>query len=1121
MKKIKIFNCNYYQKEVFTKVFRVMKITVFLFLVVISSAFAGSTYSQNTRLSLHLDRVSIQQVFDEIQKKSEFIVFYKDSQLDVSHLSDVDVNEGSVDQILDQALKSTDLGYKIIDRQIVIISNKTKDSPTADASETSAEQKREITGIVKDAKGVSLPGVSVVVKGTTLGTTTDNSGKFTLSVPTDAKTLIFSFIGLKSQETVIGNNSSVKVVMEQETFAIDEVVAIGYGVVKKSDLTSSIGVVTGREISAMVTNNVSEALQGKVAGVQVVNSGAPGQAPQVMIRGVSTFNLSTDPLYIVDGVPNGGGYNISANDIENIQVLKDASAAAIYGSRASNGVILITTKQGKIGKPVVSANVQYGMENNTKKYHMADAVDYATIYNAATTNSGMSNFYGDPSQYAGKTTNWWGAGIKGLTPQRNIGMEISGGTESIKYFGSIYYNDKNSVFQTGGGSEKLTIRFNAQFKFSEHVDGGVSISPIFSKYGYPNNYRSYYLIDPITPIKKTPDQLTGNEQEYDTYSRSPSGIWNPVAEDRRYDDYTHGNSLPINAFINIKPIAGLIIRSQFSYSADNFQRRQFSPQFVIDQANEKNLDSQVYNQFTLNNSYSLINTVAYSKEIKKHSLMLMAGQTLDHNSFYDLEATRYDTPNNQDYLRELNAGTGAQTNSGYSASDALISYLGRLTYNYDNKYFLTATYRRDGSSKFMAANKWATFPSASVAWKISEESFMKDLKPVLSTLKLRLGWGQVGNQGIPSDVYQSRMDFKRMAGISGPGIVAGFQPGSIANKSIKWETVEDKNIGFDFGFKNDKLTGSIEYYEKNTNDMLFNRSFPWYSGYPGDDASIWFNVGNMQTKGMDFTLAYKDNIGKFNYGAQLNVTTFQSKTTKLPSGAPIYNGNSKTVEGDEPAYFNGFVADGIFQNQSQLDAYTINGVQMQPNARVGDIRFKDLNNDKKIDGNDQTKIGSPWAKFTAGLNLFASYGNFDFRADFYSSYGNKLTFQERSDLYGSLQNRENKIAGLANKAWHGEGTSTTIPILNYNDPNNNFRFSTLSIQDGSFLRLRNISIGYTIPELWGIKNTRLSLSGQNLFTLTKYEGTNPEQMGSVSAYGVSTWAYPLAPTVFLGVKFSL
>jgi TonB-dependent starch-binding outer membrane protein SusC len=277
----------------------------------------------------------------------------------------------------------------------------------------------------------------------------------------------------------------------------------------------------------------------------------------------------------------------------------------------------------------------------------------------------------------------------------------------------------------------------------------------------------------------------------------------------------------------------------------------------------------------------------------------------------------------------------------------------------------------------------------------------------------------------------------------------------------------------------------------------------------------------MQTKGMDFTLAYNNKAGDFTYGAQMNLTTFDSKTTKLPSKAPIYNGDSKTEEGQEPAYYYGFVSDGIFQNQSELTAYTKNGVQMQPNSKVGDIRFKDLNHDGTINGDDRTKIGSPWAKFTSGLSLLGSYKNFDVRADFYCSYGNDLIFYERADLYGNLQNRQNKVSGLVNKAWHGEGTSSTVPILTYNDNNNNFRFSNLSVQDGSFLRLRNLSVGYSIPQIWGIKNTRISLSAQNLFTLTKYQGTNPEQIGEISRYGVSSWAYPMAPTYFLGVKFSL
>ncbi|MRX41000.1 SusC/RagA family TonB-linked outer membrane protein [Flavobacterium sp. LC2016-23] len=984
-----------------------------------------------------------------------------------------------------------------------------------------------IKGTVKDKGAIPIPGVNLIVKGTGTAAATDFDGKFSISVPNKNAQIEFSFVGFTTKVIPVGDKTVLEVVLEESSQALDEIVVVGYAAVKKSDVTSSISSIKGKELQTMTVGNVAESLQGKVAGVQITGQGGPGAQPRVLIRGISTVNLSTDPLYVVDGIPMGTSINfLSNNEIESMEVLKDASASAIYGSRASNGVILITTKKGKVGKTRFSFDTSSGMQLMNNPYNMANAESYASIMNKAYNNSGYADYLPNPSQYRGKTTDWWDAGIRKASPVTNASLGVSGGSDKHTYSISLNYYNSESIYEVGGW-ERITMRINNDFKFSDKFSAGVTLNPRYETYGGPGNWADFDKIDPITPIYKPADQLTGLENEYSIYARSPSYIWNPVAAVKRYDDYTDQYNLNTNGYLQYTPIKGLVFRTQASIEVGDKVRSRFNPDFIIDAAHEKAEINTIERWNTTNVDWTWQNTITYSKTIAdKHNVSLMVGNTMEEYNGKDLWGYGEGVPNNSDEMRELNAATKNRNSGGNSWSSSLMSYISRFSYNYDSKYYFTGTFRRDGSSKFMTNNKWANFPSASVSWRILNEGFMSSAKDVLSDLRLRAGWGKVGNQGLPTAVYQSNIGqgFYPIGSV----VTDTSFPSSMANKDIKWETVEDISFGLDFGLWKNKLSGSLEYYQKKTEDMLFKKQFPTYSGFP-NYSTIWTNVGSMQSSGIDLLVSYKDKKGDFTYGVDVTFTTVNVKMLSLSAnGERLYGAGNRTltVQGEEPGYFYGYVADGLFQNQTELNAHTDeHGTKLQPYAQLGDIRFKDVNGDGKLDDKDRTKIGSPWADYNVGLNLNFAYKQFDLVANFYSSIGNDIVNQNISDLYNGAS-LTNKVNGLEQMAWHGEGTSNYVPRLSKDDNNENYtKFSSFYVEDGSYVRMKNLQLGFSFYNKFGLDKLRISLSGQNLWTWTKYTGVDPEVAGGdpkqddgVKGSGFGGWNYPVQPTILMGLN---
>lgn len=964
-------------------------------------------------------------------------------------------------------------------------------------------------------------GVTVKVKGTASGTVTDFNGNYTIQTDRNA-TLVFSAIGYKTVEEAVNGRQVINLTMQDEANDLDEVVVIGYGVAKKGDLTSSISAIKGDKLEKLSTGNVMNALQGQVNGVQVTGAGSPGASPRVIIRGVSTVNGS-DPLYVVDGMPVGTNINfLNQNDIESMQVLKDASAAAIYGTRGSNGVILVTTKKGSQGATKFTASATIGLQTLSKP-DIADAAEYEKVYNARYTNDAqVSPFKG------GGNTDWWDECINSVALQQNYNIGFSGGNDKLIYSSNIGYYRQNSQYKTGFW-QKLTARFSMEYNFNKIVKAGIDLTPRFESWdNTPSLMGAIMGMDPTTNVMLPEDQWTSNE--YSRYARSNNNQeWNPVASMRRLDAGADEYGMLATPFIAVTPIDGLTFRSQFGLNARFRLSDEFTPTFFID-----NLEKADRNQAkrTMENwvDWNWTNTLTYMKQFNKaHNLNLMAGYTMERFQDYYLQGYRYDIPSNVETLRYVSAGTADDYANGYNSYTALISYLGRVMYNYAEKYYLTASVRVDGSSKFAEGNKYATFPAVSAAWRISGEEFMKN-QNIFNDLKLRLGWGKVGNQNIDNSAYLSSIGTMRY--VFGDQIVVGSQVSGIGNQKLKWETVEDYNIGIDAAFLDSRLRLTADWFHKTSHDMLMKKDNLLLTGYPMWNAQMWENVGEMRATGWELGLNWQDRTTDFSYGVGLNLSSVRNKAITL-NGDFIYTGSHngdyiiRNEEGKLISQFYGYTVDGIFQNETEVRSYTDeHGTAMQPNAQPGDFRYRDINHDGKINEQDKSYIGNPFPDLMVGLNMNAAYKNFDFLAQFYGTFGNDIYNLNKDRYFGT--DGVNVIKGTYDKAWRTDNTDTDVPRLSVNDANGNHnKPSTFFVEDGSYFRLKLLQVGYTLPkQVLGDKvQARISLSCQNLFTITSYSGMDPETAAmngsnGVTEAGIDWFGYPNPRTFLLGVNLN-
>lgn len=1008
---------------------------------------------------------------------------------------------------------------------------------------TVSQQEKTITGVVTDTNGEAIIGANVVVKGTTNGTITDIDGQFRLNAPQGA-VLVVSYIGYNSKEVSVGNLTVITVTLSEDTQTLDEVVVVGYGSVRKSDLTSSVTSVRAEDMAVSATPNIASALQGIAPGVEVgTRSSSPGGEIDIRIRGVGTLN-NNSPLYVVDGLPVSTLEFVNTNDIERMEILKDATSAAIYGSRGSNGVVLITTKSGKDGngKYTINFDGSIGIQSQANKLDMADSYEFAQIYNAAREESNIDGRI-DASSINGKGTDWIDKVTRSAAPMQNYNLNITGGNNISSISAGLGYYGQEGIVKSSE-YEKYSARINAIIKpnriatFNFNMIAGHTSRDKISgeKDQYGGTLFNAMLIDPITPVMKPESEWVDNP--YSNYSRSQyTMISNPVGVMARTFDNTKQYSGIANLGMTLDFTKEISFKTNFGVDYRDSKRKTFTPDYYINPS-EKNDDNKIENENIYWLNYAWENTLNYNKTfLDKHRLSVLLGYTMEYHKQENLKASRTNTPGNASELQYLQLGASNPDATGEFHKNTMISYLGRINYSFMDKYIITANFREDGSSRFAKGNKWGFFPSVSGAWVITNEDFFpQDI--ILNYLKLRMGYGQIGNQNIENNAYidQVRNTYRYPFGNLLSTGLATYAPG---NRNVKWETTEDFSIGIDGGLFNNSLTWTVDLYMRKTNDMLLKNPVPGYSGMyssPTDlNSGIWDNVGSIENKGLEISLEYRGNIGELKYRVGGNMSFVKNEITELGTVDFITSANvrglgdiSRSEVGSSVGRFWGYKTSGLFQSQAEVDAYkNKDGDLIQPNAKPGDLKYIDRNGDGQITDTDKAWIGDPLPTFTAGFNINLEYKGFDLRAYFNGVCGNDI-MDANSIFYDSGKDVYNSLKGTYNKAWRPDNTKTSHPRISSKDENGNYqKFSDYMLQNGSYLRMKDLQIGYNfkpaaISKL-GMTRLRLYLAAQNLFTITSYNGmeveTSPDN-GNVTILGIDYGNYPSARTYLFGVNVS-
>lgn len=1020
-------------------------------------------------------------------------------------------------------------------------------------------QKQIFKGVVKDANGEPIIGASVVQKGTSNGSITDFDGNFSVSVEPGA-TLVISYIGYISQEVKAKADMVISLTVDNK--ALDEVVVIGYGVQKKSVVTASIAKV-GEDVLAQTSPvRMDNALKGLAAGVQVsTQNGQPGSAAKIRVRGTGTINNS-DPLYIVDGMPLGGGLdNINPADIQSIEVLKDAASGAVYGTRAANGVVLVTTKRGKTGKAQVTYDFSYGWQSAWRKRSMLNASQYAELMNEALSYAGESPRFSNTN--LGEGTNWQEALFNDGAPVQNHQLTVSGASEKVNYYFSAgYYNQEGII----GGNydksnyERLSFRSNTQYTlFDESKKRNWLSSLTFSlnmSYSRINNIGvtagsltgsplgDALLMDPTVPVyadsedqlqswdrsvygEPVVDQLTGK------LLGMPSSDLNEIANPLARISAEPGTKNNSDKFIaNLSAELGIWdnLKYKFSWGSDLafWGNDGWSHPYYLNK-NANNSNSKVWSQMNRGYTWQIENVLTYDKSIGKHSFNVVLGQSAERYTSRQVGGSAYDLIEYNPDKANLNFTTGLASDGkrdvygGAGDPHSLASYFGRLSYNYDERYMLQATVRRDGSSRFGSNNKWATFPSVSLGWNVINEAFMEKSRSWLANLKLRFSWGKNGNENIGNFLYtvNTSTGNNYVFGNSGnQAIIMGSKPSGTPNADLKWEESEQIDFGVDFGFFGNALTLTVDYYKKKTNGMLKTMAIPSYLG----ESLPWGNVGSMENSGVEFELGYKYARKDFRFGVNANVSYLKNKLINLGNadGFEMMDhvhiiGNVSRAENGQPyPFFYGYLTDGILQNQAEADEYNAKyGAQAVP----GDVRFVDYDNDGKINDQDKTKIGKGTPDWTYGINFTAGYKNLDF-----SMLISGVLGQDILDVTRRLDCRYVNLPAEFINRWHGEGTSNDMPRYTFTNNNDNYRISDLYVKNGNYMRIKNIQLGYTLPKALTqqvfIQRLRLYVAAENLLTITPYKGLDPELGGGEKSNGIDRGYYPQARTFTVGLNLA-
>ncbi len=1102
------------------KLLLTMKITFILLLLGLVHV-SASTYAQNTKITLNLKNAEISELFNKIENQTEFRFFYDSGSIDLSKKVTIDVEKSNIEQILNSALYGTGLVYELIGRHIVI----NRAGGSEHSKNSVGQQQKNISGRVTDDTGLPIVGVTVLVKGTTNGTVTNSDGNYNLSNVTAESTIIFSFIGMVTQEFVVGDNLSINVTMVEDAIGIEEVVAVGYGTMKKSDLTGSVVSLNEGNFTEGPNSNAIQLLSGRASGVNVSqNNSAPGSSLKIQIRGAGSINSSNDVLVVVDGLPGVNPNNISPDDIASVEILKDASASAIYGSRAANGVVLITTKRGKLGAPMVTYNAYAGVQSVVKQIDVLNGRQYMEVLNAIREDGGKDPIF-TPEQVSaiGEGTNWQDEVFRDNAPVQNHQLSVRGGSERSSYYAGINFFDQQGLVEKSN-FQKFNVRSNIdfspkdflRFKFSMNFTRSIKNSINMSNAANENAgaISAAIMFDPTLPA--------GLNENGKYYLNDFIALDNPQALINGITDEELRNVFYGTLVTEIEPVKDLVATIRVGGTLSGIMNSYYRDRSTINGLSNGGIGSR--------NSTDYSNWLAeflltYNKEFgTSHKINLMAGSTFEQTqSIYVFAGSR-------NFLSDVTLANLLQSGDGDSGDDVrssksrnrLNSYLGRANYGFKDRYMLTASIRVDGTSRFADDNKYAFFPSAALAWRISEEPFFSGLSDKISNLKFRTGYGQLGNQGINNfETIQTLV--AGGSAVFGSAIQQGVVPARLPNSQLKWETTEEINVGLDFGLFNNRLNGSVEYYVRNTKDQLFSKPLPSVVGF----TNVRVNFGEVQNRGIDLQLN-SVNITKndFEWTTSLNLSTLTNEVKELPDFIPqVITGNIGFISnfqivqvGSALNSFYGYETEGIFQLNDDI------ANSAQPNALPGHIRFKDQNLDDKIDSEDRVILGKPFPDFTLGISNSIKYKNFSFDMFWQWVEGISALDANVTETFYPTNEHRNRISKYYLNRWTPDNPTNKYPSgVNPTAYGGAQTINSMTVSDASFIRLKTLKVGYDVPiRSSNVSELSLYLAADNVLTFTEFDGFDPDAsaFGSSSTAKVIYSSYPLNRTIRFGLNIT-
>jgi TonB-linked SusC/RagA family outer membrane protein len=1109
------------------KVMKLMMVMLVFFSIQIS---ATVVFSQDSKLSLNVKQERIADVLEEIEKQSTYRFAFSSQFVDMDRKVSVVLEGADISEVLKQLFANTEIDFKIEDEFIILIP-KIYD-PAAQKSLVNNEQNfqqqgKTITGKVVDPQGEPVPGASIVIKGTTRGTITDMDGNYTLpEVPEDA-VLVFSFVGMKTQEITVAGKNTINVQFQEELMGLDEVVVIGYGTVKKSDLTGSVGVLESDQLDEQTNTNLGTALQGKIAGVNIESSGgAPGAGMRFQIRGAGSLN-NNNPLILVDDIPVSSINNISPHDIESIQVLKDASAAAIYGSRAANGVILISTKSGKKGPVQINLDVDYGVQEVANKLDLTNTEEWIKIVEESSNTAGIAlpSIALDPEE-PGEGIDWQDE-IFRTAPTQNVSFNATGGSEFMNYSVSLGYLNQDGIIKETG-YERATLRFKSDFQKGKFKIGETVLLSTEAVNNQPgvagqggNVIGSAALMVPAFSIKNE-NAIGGYGGAYG----SVLDIYNPVAALNLKENKSNYYKALINLFAEVELLEGLKYKFSTGLTATESKNISTEQRYEVGSF-FRNEDNYIYEMSGMNKYWQIENTLSFNREFDKHSINAVIGQTAYDDHYRQFSASKKGMP---DGKWVMDSGTDEPAANGYENENTMLSYLGRLIYSYDNRYIFTGTFRRDGSSRFSDAKRWGNFPSVSAAWNIANEDFFENWNSDISQLKLRGSYGKLGNQEIGDYQYMGLITSAISYGVGQPNSLwVGNIQTEYVPEQLKWETTTTSNIGIDMSLYNGKINFNFDTYKKVTTDLLLRVPIPLSVGA---DQNPYNNAGKVSNNGYEIMMNYNGSINDFKFSVSGTLSHVNNEVEELSTGSQVLSGGNATHNGPSVTYtkvgypmYSFFLikTDGLFRSEDEIMLHAKDGELIQPNAQVGDIRFIDANNDGKIDGNDRVYCGSPFPDLEYGIRLEGEWRNFDFSMFFQGTTGNKI-YNGISTYIKSGRFTSNYSTELLNS--YSFNPDSDIPRLDLSDPNGNgVDNSDRFLEDGSYFRFRTLQVGYTLPDhlltQFGLQKCRIYAGADNIFTITDYSGYNPDiGNNSITNRGIDFRQYPLNQSYHIGLQMS-